>query len=85
MSNCCIECEIEFDGDEDICPDCLEKFFLKCVACDEYFRKDECTYIDELGDFCGDCLERARDSDKPDYDFNGNSDYWRDQNGNLDY
>lgn len=45
------------DGDR-VCDDCLDRFYLECYRCGEYFLKEHLTRTVNGDDVCDDCLER---------------------------
>lgn len=72
-------CKINYDEaievyDFKVCSSCANNYYT-CEGCGRLFQEGDVSYNDEGECYCRDCQDR----DIPDYDSNGNSDWWRDE------
>ena len=45
--------------EEEVCPDCLSKYYVKCEVCNEYFDKKAFEYNENEKFVCPDCREEG--------------------------
>ncbi|KAF5061349.1 hypothetical protein [Proteiniclasticum sp. QWL-01] len=72
--------ELHFDGEKNICEKCMEADdTVMCVGCERYFKERD-LFSNDGEPVCEEC----HDANIPDYDYNGNADYWRDDSHQED-
>lgn len=76
----CTQCDGYYSEDEMyetpdgmVCEKCYESTYTTCDGCGDVFSYDN-LHWDGTGHYCDSCHDHS-----PDYDFNGNSDYWREE------